>query len=100
MLKIKEAGLPHALRLSEHEKEIPWKTEFLWVDGLNSEWWIDSPLVAQLFSSHFLVFVSPELHGRSHQEAWNHFKNLTENGVKNFGVCTDFPEKLKALLHE
>lgn len=100
MLKIKEAGLQHALRLSEFETEIPWETEFLWVDGFNSEWWVDSLLVSQLLSSHFLVFVSPELHGRSHEKAWNYFKNLTENGVKNFGVCTDFPEKLKALLYE
>ena len=100
MLKIREAGLPHALRLSEYETELPWKTDFLWVDGFNSEWWIDSPSVGKLLSSHFLVFVSPELHGRSHQKAWSYFENLTKNGVNKFGVCTDFPEKLEALLHE
>jgi hypothetical protein len=100
MVKIRDSGLPHALRLSEYETEIPWKTEFLWVDGFNSEWWIDSHLVSKLLSSHFLVFVSPELHGRPYQNAWNHFENLTKNGFKNFGVCTDFPKKLKALLHE
>jgi hypothetical protein len=100
MKKIRDVGLPHALRLSEYENEIPWKTDFLWIDGFNSDWWIDSPMIDKLAKTHFLVFVSPELHGRPHQSAWKYFQSLSSRGFKNFGVCTDFPENLKEVFCE
>jgi hypothetical protein len=100
MKKIRDAGLPHALRLSEYENEIPWKTDFLWIDGFNSEWWIESPAIDALFKTHFLVFVSPELHNRPHKNAWKYFKDMSSKGFKNFGVCTDFPQNLRGFFCE
>ena len=100
MVKIKEKGLPHALRLSEYETELPWETRFLWVDGFNSDWWIESPKILNLIEKHFVVFVSPEVHGREIERAWEFFRFLHFKEIAQFGICTDHPDKLKATFDE
>lgn len=100
MLKIKNAGLPHALRLSEYEKELPWETKFIWVDAFVEDWWIDSGLIENLLKRHVPVFVSPELHGRDKSSAWNYFRKLKHSNKGMFGVCTDFPLALEEYLGE
>lgn len=100
MLKIRNAGLPHALRLSEYEKELSWETNFIWIDAFYKEWWIDSELIVNLLKNHVLVFVSPELHGREKNFAWNYFRKLKHSNNGKFGVCTDYPIALKEFLNE
>ncbi len=100
MVKINDRGLPHALRLSEFENELPWSTQFLWLDGFNSDWWINNPKIFALLEKHFLVFVSPELHGREIDAAWEFFYNLRSKEIAKFGICTDYPAKLKAAFDE
>ena len=100
MVKIKEKGLPHALRLSEYETDLPWETRFLWVDGFKSDWWIKSPKILNLIEKHFVIFVSPELHGRAIESAWAFFHLLHSKGIAHFGICTDHPDKLKAIFDE
>lgn len=100
MVKIKERGLPHALRLSEYETELPWDAQFLWLDGFNSDWWIKSAKILNLMEKHFVVFVSPELHGREIEGAWEFFRNLRSKEIAQFGICTDYPARLKATLDE
>lgn len=100
MLKIREAGLPHALRLSEYERELPWETSFIWVDAFHGEWWIDSELIENLLKNQMPVFVSPEIHGRDRREAWNYFRKLKQLNFGTFGVCTDFPVELKECFDE
>ena len=100
MTKIRDMGLPHALRLSEYEKELPWKTKFIWVDGFVSEWWLGSQEIIDLQQDHFLVFVSPELHGRSFETAWQYFRGITKENPRKFGICTDLPSQLKEFLSE
>ena len=96
MVKIREKGLPHALRLSEYENELPWKSKFLWIDGFHTDWWIKSPRVFELLEKHFVVFVSPELHGRDAESAWEFFNVLHSKRIAQFGICTDNPHELKA----
>lgn len=100
MTKIRDKGLPHALRLSEYERELPWKTKFIWVDAFVSEWWLGSQEILDLQQEHFLVFVSPELHGRNYENAWQYFRRISLENSKNFGICTDLPSKLKEFLSE
>jgi hypothetical protein len=100
MVKIKEKGLPHALRLSEYETELPWEPQFLWIDGFHSDWWIKSPKILNLIEKHFVVFVSPELHGRAIESAWDFFHFLHSKGIAEFGICSDHPDKLKATFDE
>lgn len=97
MLKIKDNELPHALRLSEYETELPWHSQFLWIDGFNSDWWIKSSQILNLVEKHFVVFVSPELHGREFEGAWDFFYLLHSKAIAHFGICTDYPEKLRLI---
>ncbi len=100
MRKIFDTGLPHALRLSEYERELPWETRFIWVDAFVSEWWLGSQEIVNLQQEHFLVFVSPELHGRNFETAWQYFRRMCQENSKKFGICTDLPSQLKEFLHE
>lgn len=100
MIKIKERGLPHALRLSEFERDLPWESNFVWVDAFISEWWIGDPLIINLMESKFLVFVSPEIHQREYINAWQYFKQIVHIGKANFGICTDFPITLQDYLND
>jgi hypothetical protein len=100
MVKIKEKGLPHALRLSEYETELPWEPQFLWIDGFYSNWWINSKRIFSLLEKHFVVFVSPELHKREFESAWEFFNVLESKQIARFGICTDYPGELKAKFNE
>lgn len=90
-----KSEVPHALRVSEYEKEVPWSSEFLWIDGFETDWWIDDKFVMSLTSTTHCVFVSPELHGRDHHRAFDWFAKMKSNMVFDFSVCTDFPEELR-----
>lgn len=100
MVKIKEKKLPHGLRLSEYEKDLPWDSQFLWIDGFYSNWWIESPEILNLVEKHFVIFVSPEIHGREIERAWEFFHFLYSKGIAKFGICSDLPKKLKAVFDE
>jgi hypothetical protein len=97
MFKIRNLGIPHALRLSEYERELSWDVKFVWVDGFTEEWWLDNPKILSLLESRHLIFVSPELHGREHKRAFDWFSELRMNEIQNFSVCTDHPLELRGL---
>jgi hypothetical protein len=97
MLKFRNLGIPHALRLSEYEKELPWDVPFVWVDGLAGEWWLGDSAILSLLQKKHLVFVSPELHGREYRRAFNWFSELRSAGYINFSVCTDKPIELREM---
>ena len=100
MYKVRERGLPHALRLSEFEKELPWKTEYIWVDAFKKDWWVNNYEIEKYIEKHFLVFVSPEIHSRNNSNAWSYLRSLKDQGLTNFGVCTDLPIKFKEFINE
>ena len=88
------AGLPHALRLSEYEKELPWDTKYLWVDGFHSDWWLEDLNILKLSEKHEVIFVSPELHGRKPDKAWDWIAKQRKDGNRNLSICTDNPTEL------
>ena len=100
ILKYRNLGIPLALRLSEYENSIPWNSEYVWVDGFYSDWWQDNKYILELVERSHLVFVSPELHGREHREAFEWFVRLRKDGYNNFSVCTDYPLELIAACNE
>jgi hypothetical protein len=53
-----------------------------------------------LIEKFFVVFVSPEIHGREIERAWDFFHFLHSKGIAKFGICTDHPDKLKAIFDE
>lgn len=97
MLRFRNLGIPHALRLSEYEKDLPWEAPFVWVDGFVGEWWMRDPIILSLLQKKHLVFVSPELHGRQYGRAFNWFLELRSSGYLNFSVCTDKPFELREM---
>jgi hypothetical protein len=97
MLKMRRLGVPHALRLSEYERDLPWNVEFVWVDGFEEDWWLNDPRIMSLLQAKHLIFVSPELHGREHRLAFDWFSQLRAREIYDFSVCTDFPVELRDL---
>lgn len=100
MLKIREKGIPHAMRVSELEQVLLWKSEFVWVDSFYSDWWLDSDFVMSIEEKSFLIFVSPELHGRNYFQSWRYLKMLHEVHGLCFGICTDYPLECRNLFDE
>lgn len=93
MLNFRKANLPHALRISEYEQELSWETPYIWLDAFISDWWIEGELLNKFSEKHFVVVVSPELHGRQHLKVWDKVIEQISDGNHNLGVCTDLPDE-------
>jgi glycerophosphoryl diester phosphodiesterase len=96
LLRYKQAGIPHAMRFSEYEKEMPWKPDFIWLDAFESDWWLEDANLLKTFESIPTVIVSPELHKRDHIKVWERVIELRSGGL-DISICTDFPNELAAL---
>ena len=91
MFKYNLLGFPHALRISEFEKELPWEPQYVWLDSFTSDWWLEDDTLAQLSDSGNIIVVSPELHGRDPRFVWDKMWTLASDGNPNLGICTDLP---------
>jgi glycerophosphoryl diester phosphodiesterase len=98
MRKYRERNLPHALRLSEHEREVAWLSQYIWLDAFESDWWIEEEVLKLFTEKHFVVVVSPELHGRPKSRVWEIVRDEMLNGNPNLGICTDHPDQFMELL--
>ena len=93
LIRYKKAGIPHAIRISEYERELPWKPDYIWLDSFESDWWLEETSVLKIMESTPTVVVSPELHKRNHAKVWQRVLQLRSTGL-NLSVCTDFPKDL------
>ena len=93
MLRYRNAGLSHALRLSEYERDLSWNSPYVWLDAFHSDWWVEKDLLKKLSEEHFVVVVSPELHKREYRVAWEAVLSEMLNANENVGICTDNPDK-------
>jgi hypothetical protein len=93
LIKYKKAGIPHAIRISEYERELPWKPDYIWLDCFESDWWLEEASVLEVMEATPVVVVSPELHKRDHTRVWQRVLELRSTGL-NLSVCTDFPDEL------
>ncbi|MBR1646488.1 MAG: hypothetical protein IJ685_06895 [Selenomonadaceae bacterium] len=91
MLCYRDADLKFFTRQSEYEK-IPSlydEAAGVWLDGFESDEWIDAALIEKHLShGKQICVVSSELHGREPQEFWLRLKTIDN---PNFYLCTDFP---------
>ena len=94
MLKYKELGIKHALRISEFEKELPWISPVLWFDCFISDWYVDRVDLIEKFPNCEIVLVSPEIHGRDFRGAWDYFQKILKSDFSNVSICTDYPDKM------
>jgi len=81
-------------RLSEYEPETPLldRATGVWLDAFESEWWTESTIRALNARGKSVAIVSPELHGRPHEAAWEALLPLGDIG-NAIMLCTDFPEE-------
>lgn len=96
LLKFKRAGIDHAIRISEFEKELSWEPNYIWLDAFESDWWLNDKTTLDLIGKIPTVVVSPELHKRDHSKVWQKVLELRSTGL-DISVCTDFPNQLAAL---
>jgi len=93
------AGVSLSARLSEFEFTNPqfWKNfqipERYWLDGFNSDWWLNDPVVDAICLSSQVAVVSPEIHGRDPGAVWDWFAQMIEKGCDML-ICTDQPEEV------
>jgi hypothetical protein len=83
-------------RHSEFEPQPPLydQAEGVWIDCFERDWITPSVVEAHLAAGKRVALVSPELHGRPHQAAWEAWAPLgRREGVM---ICTDFPGEARA----
>ena len=97
ILQFRKASIPHALRISEYEKELPWNPDYIWLDAFSDDWWIKDAKIRKLMDQTPTIIVSPELHGREFLLVCEVFSKLSQD-VDNIGICTDFPLLLASSL--
>ena len=97
ILQFRKASIPHALRISEYEKELPWNPNYIWLDAFNDDWWVKDAKIRKLMDQTPTIIVSPELHGREFLLVWEEFSKLAQE-VENISICTDFPLQLASSL--
>ena len=93
LLRYKRLGIPHAMRISEYEKELPWNPDYVWLDAFDSDWWLEDLAAHELMKKIPTVVVSPELHKRDHHQVWDKIRSLRKLGIE-ISICTDFPNRL------
>jgi hypothetical protein len=96
LLKYKRSGIPHALRISEFEKELHWEPNYIWLDAFESDWWLEDLAILKMIEKIPTIVVSPELHKRDFSKVWEKVLMLRSSGVE-ISVCTDFPNELASV---
>lgn len=103
-LNYQRAKRPVAVRASEFESlnnafVCDPATVAIWVDGFYSDWYLqdESRLDNLLQQKLPKFFVSPELHGRPNNLAWQTIAELMKTR-EDVGICTDYPEDFFELI--
>lgn len=90
------AGLPVYARLSEYEPESALldRSPGVWLDAFHGPWWPPALLDALLARGKRVCVVSPELHGRPHDDLWRALEPRAAH--PGLALCTDRPELARA----
>ena len=99
MFIYRKLGFPHALRLSEFERQLSWTPDVIWVDSFENDWFLKEDNFIEKAESTRLVFVSPEIHGRNEIGVWNFLRDK-QNSSKKLGICTDKPREFREFINE
>lgn len=92
-VRFARAGITFASRISELEKRVSPQASWIWLDGFESDWYLEKPEILLEYAGKLnLAIVSPELHGRSTELAWPVIAKLM-HASKHVHLCTDLPEK-------
>lgn len=89
--------IPTFTRLSEYEPHPVFlgSSQGVWLDAFDSEWYSATAITSLLNQKKKMVFVSPELHGRTHLPLWELIKTNHFHRNDLVSICTDFPMQVK-----
>ena len=95
--------MPCFTRQSEVEPEPAFidQASGIWLDCFQEDWINGSDILNHCLVGRHVAVVSPELHGRHWQSAWEKWREayriLNQRGLSNhFMICTDHPREAKA----
>jgi hypothetical protein len=74
------------------------ESDGIWVDTLRSVWIRKESIDQAVATKKQICIVSPELHGRPHEELWQELADWGLATESNIMICTDFPESAAKLL--
>lgn len=99
-----KAGLRTFTRQSEYELNPPFYefAQGVWIDEFTDHWVDEATISTHLINRKKICLVSPELHNRSMQLEWQHYKRICdglEDG-NNIMICTDLPEEAERIFNE
>lgn len=90
-------GFPTFTRHSEYESVPAYYSSAagVWLDAFEADWLDLSVLHGHLQAGKQICIVSPELHGRPHESAWQYYRELAGQlgGANKLMLCTDLPEQ-------
>ena len=94
------ANLPYFTRHSDVEPApvLYDQAQGVWLDAFASEWFDEATIRDHLAHDKRVCVVSPELHGRPHQDTWAMLKPFAERGAAVM-LCTDWPDQAKAFFN-
>jgi hypothetical protein len=108
LVRYKNRGLPYALRMSEFEPIFDvlngfteWKPAAYWVDGFESEWFLQDKNWNRLLSIAEMtpvVLVSPELHRRPPASVQEKFLQAVSESAHLY-LCTDLGSEMSKLAY-
>ncbi len=95
--------LKYFTRHSEYEPQPAFyeQADGVWLDCFNSDWWTAEDVEKHLQHNKFVVLVSPELHKREYQQAWDTWRTIErELNTDKLMLCTDFPQQAQEFFND
>jgi hypothetical protein len=93
-------GNPTFARLSEYEPTVPDRLvdriAGVWLDGFHGDWWTPERIEDWTTRGKTVCVVSPDLHRREPEAAWNTLRAFPFSRPDRVLLCTDRPEAARA----
>jgi len=88
-----KANIQTFTRLSDAEPQPAWldQSQGVWLDAFETDWYSAEIILNLLARGKRVCVVSPELHGRAHEDLWNQLAKIWHN--PQLLLCTDFPDE-------
>ena len=102
-LRYSQHQLKFFTRQSEYEQQPPLfdRADGVWLDCFEGDWWTPQDVEPHIQQGKLVALVSPELHGREYQTAWEVWRGIErEMATDRLMLCTDFPEQARAFFEQ
>ena len=89
------ANLKCLTRQSEYEASLSLydRVDGVWMDEFERDWITAEHLSKHIDQGKLVFIVSPELHGRSYEQRWASYRDMSVTKSDRCVLCTDIPEQ-------